>query len=741
MDAKGLRSDRARAVIGYIERAPDHPFARLVAAATEDDHDVVDLVVEPEIPQHCAVAILPEEPVRIHFPLNDGRSPTIHSRRDDFPLDQVHTNYAPDADGLCLCVWEENWNDLRRVLSAQALVERIRGWFSRTAADVLHQEGQALEPLLPASAHTLIVPPGLAAEAWTVSHLRNHEGRATLFAEAPSAEGQPTDTPPVATFTIAVPARIHGALRAGPRTLEGLRELTQDLGTDLIGPLRLWLLDDARRQAADKRRMLLILTIPQRRAADKEVEGQEVVAFLPNATLSQLGEALGCTYLDPRTGTSLPRVGVSEPEGLDRIMLDHVRVVRRLDRAMARVYAGTTARQDRKLVAIGAGAIGSNVVVGTTRAGIGTWTIIDNDIVLPHNTVRQFQRNAVVGIPKAMALQADAEGVLAEEGTARFICADILTPRENAEQIRDSLNGADIVVDFSASPAVLGYVSDQGDLRRAASFFFNPDGSDLVILAEDDARAWRLDEIEAQYFLAAATDCRLARHLSRARLDLLRYANACQDLTRPVPPWQVQTLTGLAGGQLLGLVEQSAALAMLWRLDVQSGAIAAVALDFSRVSRRPAGDWRFTVSHAVLQSMRCLRAEAAPNESGGILIGSFDLCRRVAHVVAALPAPPDSVQTPSYFERGSKYLKPIVDGLTVASAGVLKYLGEWHSHPDHARPRPSSDDETVDAYLSRHLGPTGAPHLIAICGREETWFRLGCDGRARGEAVLGDDGE
>lgn len=739
MDALGLRSERARAVFDYIQCSPDHPFARIESVRTEETHDVLDIVVEPQVPQDRAVEILPEEPVRVHFPLDDGKPPTIHSRRDDFPLNHVHTNYAPDIDGICLCIWEENWNDLRRVLSGQALVERIRDWFSRTAAGVLHQDGQALEPLLPASAHTLIIPPGPPAEVWVIPYADHHQGRWTVVAEPPSPERSAAQNLSFTVLQVPFAPVVHGALRVHPSNINELCTLASGLGTDLTVKLREWLLDSERLRAAHERKLLLILTVPKLRDESRDVESWEILAFMPTATLAELGEALGCTVFDRGTRTTVARVPAGQPCDLVKIRLDYWNVMRRLDRAMARVYAANAARQDRNLVAIGAGAIGSNVVVNAARTGIGTWTIIDNDVVLPHNTVRQFQRNPTIGAPKSVALAFDANAVLAEDGTARFIRADILNPGEYAEEIRESFKGADLVLDFSASPAVLGHVSDRSELRRAASFFFNPNGSDLVVLAEDDRRALRLDEIEAQYFLAAAADCRLAQHLNGARLDLLRYANACQDLTRPVPPWQVHTLSGVATSRLLGLLEQPGALARLWRLDITTGAITPVAIDLASAFRHSIGDWRFTVSHAALQSMRRLRADALPNESGGILIGSFDLSRRVAHVVAALPAPPDSVQMPTYFIRGSKDLRPVVDRLAVTSAGVIRYLGEWHSHPDRSRAAPSSDDEAVDAYLAKHLGPTGEPHLIAICGTEETWFRLGCAGQQRGEAVIRDD--
>ena len=69
--------------------------------------------------------------------------------------------------------------------------------------------------------------------------------------------------------------------------------------------------------------------------------------------------------------------------------------------------------------------------------------------------------------------------------------------------------------------------------------------------------------------------------------------------------------------------------------------------------------------------------------------------------------------------------------------GTLGYLGEWHSHPDGAPARPSRDDEGVFTYLSRHIGPTGSPYLMAICGDNETWLRLGVDAEVRGEFAVG----
>jgi integrative and conjugative element protein (TIGR02256 family) len=317
--------------------------------------------------------------------------------------------------------------------------------------------------------------------------------------------------------------------------------------------------------------------------------------------------------------------------------------------------------------------------------------------------------------------------------TVVSICGNVL---KRNQAINAAFSAADLILDFSASPAALGNIADDTSIKRAASVFFNPDGTDLVILAEDAERKLKLDEIEAQYFFAVSTARALDGHLASARLDLVRYANACQDLSRPLPPWQVQTLSGIAAGKLAALIETDASLASIWRLHPATGGVRPLSLKIHDVHRHVFGNWRITVSEAVHSDMRELRRRSLPNETGGVLIGTFDAARRVVHIVAALAAPVDSRQTPTYFIRGAKDLKPYVDELTARSAGSLCYLGEWHSHPDTAPAKPSGDDEKVFRYLSQNIRPSGFPYVMAICGSNETWLRAGWSGDSDGEGTV-----
>ncbi len=733
------RSRLARAVVQYVRDSVDHPYATIREVHREGLSDFVDLELEIDLAQDRAVPILHREPVRIVFASPDDLvAPRVLSLRGDFPSGEVHTNLDHEIDGLCLCIWEEGWHDLSRNLTGQALVERIRWWFAGMADGSLHAEDQVLEPLIATTSDTIVFPPGNLTGPWFIDKALERKGQVTLIM---SRERKDTEDTSFDVFQQELPSQVHGALGNRPYDMGALVELAARLQFDLMAELRAWLVEPARLAAASERRALFLLVVPKRRTDAGEVESYEAWVYTPSETLAELGEKLGVTssYQDGgklTTGVILP--GTVEPIDPKAIRLFSWRIVQRLDRAMARQFAGSTRAADAKLVAVGAGAIGSNVIVNATHAGMGTWTIIDDDIVLPHNTVRQTQTNGAVGHPKAQVLAFEVDAVLAEGGND-LIMADVLSVNAETGRMAAAMHDADLVVDFSASPAVVGHLSDQ-DLGRAASFFFGPDGSDLVAMDEGNGRVVLLDEIEAQYFLAVAACPALEGHLAGARTDRIRYANACQDLSRPLPPWQVQMLSGLAVGRLQSFLEDAAPSAWVWRLDPDTGSVLPIRLEVQPTFRFSSDTLRVSVSASVIAGMRTFRQNAAPNETGGILIGTFDLVRNVLHVVAALPAPPDSKQAPTYFVRGAKDLRPLVDDLAKATAGRLQYVGEWHSHPDGAAARPSDDDEGVFAYLHKQLAPPGAPYAMLICGSEETWLRTAWQDRGQIEGVVAHDG-
>jgi integrative and conjugative element protein (TIGR02256 family) len=126
----------------------------------------------------------------------------------------------------------------------------------------------------------------------------------------------------------------------------------------------------------------------------------------------------------------------------------------------------------------------------------------------------------------------------------------------------------------------------------------------------------------------------------------------------------------------------------------------------------------------LLERMRDLRSERLPNETGGVLIGAFDMQYKMVYVLDALRAPPDSTEEPTGFIRGSHGLTEAVESIEQITAGQLTYVGEWHSHPTGHTVRPSKFDRCLLKWLTERMATAGFPAVMLIVGgrNQYAWY-------------------
>lgn len=100
-------------------------------------------------------------------------------------------------------------------------------------------------------------------------------------------------------------------------------------------------------------------------------------------------------------------------------------------------------------------------------------------------------------------------------------------------------------------------------------------------------------------------------------------------------------------------------------------------------------------------------------EGGGILMG----CVRGAHLQilqATAPSPHDSRFRFLFIREAARH-RQIAEGLWRSSGGIIRYLGEWHTHPeDH--PQPSTLDRREWKTLAQ-AREDSRPLLAVIVGR------------------------
>lgn len=324
-----------------------------------------------------------------------------------------------------------------------------------------------------------------------------------------------------------------------------------------------------------------------------------------------------------------------------------------------------------------------------------------------------------LGFGKAASLVHMGNSLFDAEAPLTAHVANVL---ESGSEVAEALSDADLIADFSASVTVARHLAADAVPARRLSLFLNPAGTDLVLLAEDRERRIRLDQLEMCYYRELTRRPELDTHIAHDG-ERLRYANSCRDVSARIPQDVLSVHSGVAARALRTSAQTDSPQISLWRAGGDLS-VTRVDVEPTPARRFSLGDWTLSVDEELLATMARLRDKKLPNETGGVLIGSHDLERRIVYLVDTVPSPADSKEWPTLYIRGSEGLADEVRRIERVTGGWLTYAGEWHSHPDGSGVRPSGDDLKVFAWLAEHMVPDGLPPVMAIVGERSQvgWF-------------------
>lgn len=506
-----------------------------------------------------------------------------------------------------------------------------------TTLGTLHAADQPLEPFFLGPTLPIVLPfdphdRPVGDEAMFLRVAARDAGlgrRVLLAAETDSTfrhQGAEADGLPVVATAIRIPPQRHGLVHHLPRTLGELRALLAPAGIEILEVLRARLRTPRpwhQRQVL-KAHLLLVVLLPKTREPGGAIEDTEAWLIYREESLLRIGAALGAWRTVRHRPEPLDRPCAPDRGGDLRIHV--LNPMAPFTRERAAEYNGLAPQGAPAIVAVGAGALGSQVVLNLVRAGWGGWTLVDEDYLLPHNLARHALFGFAVGRPKTTGLAVLADDLIDGPPMVEPIVADVLQPGPAATALQAAWERATVLLDMSASITVARHLARGGVAPRARrlSLFLNPAGTDLVLLAEDAGRAIPLDALEFQYYRLVAGAPELADHL-RPPPDRIRYARSCREVSAALPQELVALHAAIGSGAIRAALARDAATIVVWRADpaaltVTSGA----GFSASRVTVRAAG-WRVYTDRSLLSKVARARAAKLPNETGGVLLGAFDL--------------------------------------------------------------------------------------------------------------------
>lgn len=710
-----LRKARELATVLLANKLPWVELVECRKIEDDSSSEVVVIDVDVEIGQRPKNDIHRFERVAVEF-AKDNSVPEVLALRDDFPL-VAHLNMRQQDFPRSLCLFDQKIEDLNLRWNSTWFITTLCEWFRKTARDELHAEDQALEPLLMPSYLKLVVPYDLGSSpeeeecAPLVAECIPEDTSWVVAVAQRAGDRKPTH---VAT-TIGAAPQVHGVIHRQPMNLAELHQFLTSAGTDLISILRARLLSWQDKPEILSCKLILAVILPKTRTVGGDVENTEIRAFLTPLTVKEVGESIGIWQLsEASVGRLLP---TDESKTGDSLALLPVNIVPTLSREKAAELSGLPNCDSPRIVAIGQGAIGSQVSSNLIRMGWGDWCLVDCDHLLPHNLVRHELPGFCMGTRKSESISALMNSIIEGNPVSSAVFADVLNPREDAQtELSNALASADVILDMSTSVAVARHIClDVPSEARRVSLFLSPSGKDAVLLAEDASRSIPLDCLEMQYYRALIRNEKYVEHLVSSE-GMTRYAGSCRDLSSRIPQDLISVHAGFGARGLRSALSGENAIIMLWRTDNNGLSAECDLIEPVAVRTHSIDGWTICLDEELLAAVSTLRNAKLPKETGGVIVGSVDMQRQRLYLVDALPAPPDSEEAPSYFIRGTDGLVSELDDVGRLTAGWLQYLGEWHSHPVGCGCSRSSDDCSLCRGLAVELKLEGLPGLMMIVG-------------------------
>lgn len=719
---------RAKHLAAAVMDHRDFSLVQLLRHGDEGKGRLECLIVDVEcdgIPPENRYGIAYRERLALCVPEDPHSLIEVLALRHNFPV-LLHQNQGSRNSPASLCLYFEPPAAVLRTWTSQRFLRRIQWWLEQSAQGTLHPADQPAEHLFFATKYELVLP-------WNFDDIRNNvEHRLSIYRgpERPDKgftcfvevlpQGRTPKNGAVTHIELMTAPIVHGLVERDPGTLGELSDILLARGVALLP-----ILQDALRQRVDRTGaqagegdsfVVILLHVPMCREEGAEPDRIAHRAFLTKTGPLQLGVAAGALMLyEGRYYSAEGVLGGTASDLWQTLPVLPMSVLHRNNAAAARRQSGIAA-PGPDAVLVGAGSLGSAMLNLWGRSGWGRWTVIDNDHIKPHNVSKHTAGVHHVGHVKVKAVEEVHDAVMGGATTVTPLYGDAGDTSNRA--VTEALENAELVVDASTTLEFPRLASTMERPVRHVSVFVTPDGTSAVMLAEDVQRQFRLRTLEAQYYRALLQEEWGQHHLD-GNLGTFWSGAGCRDISNVMPYSRIAGHASTLAEQIQSVTSDVRPRIRVWQRSSATGAVAVHDVAVHSERRMALGEVDLFIDAGLEERLRSLRRAGFPNETGGILLGYHDFNINAIVVVDALPAPEDSKATPGSFERGIAGLADAVSEAARRTAGVVGYLGEWHSHPPGHSAVPSQDDLKQLVHLTLGMHEDGLPAVQLIVGEHD----------------------
>jgi len=733
-DPSELKFERTRSLLSAVQQQRDYSVVQLLKHANGKLESILVDVATDGVPPNNGYGIKYKERLALFVSDNQKQLVEVWALRKNFPI-LIHQNQGPRDAPRSLCLYFESPAAILRSWTPQKFLRRIQWWLEKSATGELHPTDQPVEQLFFASKYELVLP-------WNFEEIRKSEdqrlviargperpnGGLTCFLQALAKESQPQQGN-VKHIDLNLPPIVQGHIECDPTTLGELSDILAGRGEDILLPeikkaLRAGVGQHGLPETTEDPPMIILLHIPIIRGKGDQPERIFHRAFMVPIGALKLGVATGALFLQeiPEGKVTVKKYFSSEgilgaepaTQWKDESVFP-MDVLYQNDASLARIQSGISAEGPAGVL-VGAGSLGSALLNLWGRSGWGEWTVIDKDHIKPHNLSRHTAYAKHIGQLKATVVAQLHDSAMEGASNITPLYADACDFSESS--VISALSSTRLVIDASTTLEYPRAASGVEGLGRHISVFITPNGNAAVLLAEDNERLIRLRSLEAQYYRALIQESWGEHHLE-GNLGTVWSGASCRDISMIIPYSRIIGHAATLSEQIPMVVSSPEARIQVWQRDAERGRIEVHDVPVAPDIRLRLNTFDLFIDAGLVQYLRELRTANFPSETGGVLFGYYDFNISAVMVVGVLPAPPDSNSSPGSFERGIAGLVEAVQEASRRTAGIVDYIGEWHSHPPGHSATPSSDDIIQLVHLALGMADDGLPAVQLIVGEQD----------------------
>jgi integrative and conjugative element protein (TIGR02256 family) len=732
------------------------------------DEEISDIIivdcVNDQVPTRNQYGIRVRERLALVF--TPDKLPEVRTLRGNFPI-LPHMNHVALGAPASLCLYADTWQSLERTWTPQKHLQRILWWLTESAKGTLHRDAQALEPLYFESPFEIVLPPDFDEKAEDPNLILiprpinierpplNFKVIRCMFQDKRSITPQETsknkvfrvpliglpsgtfktagklfipqehheekETPNYTILAVKIPSIVHGIIEQYPGTLGELYDQIEKRGAKILDSIK----NAVKERAAggvcrdELNRCLLILSIQMQRLSESLPERTYRQAFEVISDLANLGEKMGVLmegsdeklYLISLLG----EVAKDNNNDWRTIKICPVEVKTAVTSELAQMASDINPQTAGfKGVLAGVGALGSTLAELWAKEHWGTWCFIDQDILKPHNIIRHIAKDFYVGRFKADVVR---EMVTINYQSNYYHASSIAKSANDfkEEDVKKAISKSDFFVDATTTIEVPRDIAQKVDAPRSASVFLTPNGNDSVLIIEALDRSIKLDALEAQYY-RAIINTEWGKYHLEGHNNNIRVGAGCRDVSVIISYETIQIHAALLARQIRLLRDRFEAHICIWSCNSETGDRAAYKIPACVSVLSKCGDWNVIIDNDLKDKISKTRMSQLPNETGGVILGYIDQKLKTMYVVDMFSAPPDSEANRTGFTRGVANLKTDLEEARRRTAGIVDYIGEWHSHPEFTTAYPSAIDRLLIKQLAEALALDGQPALMIIVG-------------------------